>query len=111
MAEEKASRYSMTQGEIAALCDAPASLEIARVCNAEPEDEIRVVLVGEPGSGLAARGGIEVEEGGSKARVFLASPELRQLASALLNVADKIDGKTPLVFFDPSSPSAEEPER
>lgn len=84
--------------------------EITVVCDADPRDHLHVGAVGDPGSGLEARGLIVSHEGGRVSRVFVAAPRLRQLASALLNVADEIDGKTPLVFFPPGAPDAEEPQ-
>ena len=108
MAEK--SRYQMDRGQARTLLQEEPVAEISRACNIDARDHVHVGRIGDPGSGLGARGVIQVHEGGRLAKVYLASPELRQLASALLNVADAIDGKTPLVFFDPSAPSAEEPQ-
>lgn len=85
--------------------------EVSKACNLDPRDHVHLFRVGEEATGLAARGVLAVHEGGTTTKVFLAAPELRQIASALLNVADAIDGRTPLVFFDPSAPGADEPER
>ena len=41
----------------------------------------------------------DVEDEVLSALVYISAPEARQLAAHLLNVADEIDGKTPLVFF------------
>lgn len=92
------------------LGDAETRQEIQRSCNVDARDHLHIGRVGEAGAGLAARGLIQVHEGGDNSRVFLAAPELRQVAAALLNVADEIDGRVPLSFFDPAAPSAEEPE-
>lgn len=85
--------------------------EVVLECNVDERDHVQISRVGTPGAGLQARGLLRAHEGGHTARVFLAAPELRRLAAGLLNVADAIDGKTPLSFFDPEAPSAEEPER
>jgi hypothetical protein len=108
MAEE--SRYQMDRGQARSLMAEKPVEEIVRVCNVDAEDHVHLARVGDAGSGLGARGLIVAHEGGRQAKVYLASPELRQFASALLNVADAIDGKTPLVFFDPSAPSGTEPD-
>jgi hypothetical protein len=104
------SRYKMDRGQARALLEGKPVQEIVRVCNIDGDDHVHVGRLGDPGSGLEARGVIQVHEGGRIAKVYLAAPELRQLASALLNVADAIDGKTPIAFFDPSAPSSTEPD-
>lgn len=106
-----ANRFQIDRDEAAKILGAERVEEIAKACNVDARDHVHVHRVGEPGSGLGARGLVVVHEGDSLTRVFLAAPELRQIASALLNVADAIDGKTPLVFFDPDAPEVEEPER
>jgi hypothetical protein len=104
-------RFQMDEPQVSTLLSYDPAPEIEKACNVDARDHVHLARVGEKGSGLAARGLLTLHEGSSAARVFLAAPELRQLASALLNVADAIDGKTPLVFFDPSAPETDEPER
>lgn len=82
--------------------------ETQKACNIDERDHVHVARVGDAGAGLEARGLVMVHEGGALCRVFLAAPELRHLASALLNVADAIDGVTPLTFFPPA-PETDEP--
>lgn len=102
-------RFQMNEDDFRALAGQEPREEISLACNADARDHIHAGSIGEPGSGLAARGIVQVHEGGSATRVFLSAPELRTLASALLNVADEIDGETPLSFFPPGSPDAKEP--
>lgn len=84
--------------------------EIAKVCNVDPRDHLHVVRAGSKGSGLKGRGALLTHEGESTTRIFLAAPELREVAAALLNVADDLDGITRLNFVPPAMPEADEHE-
>lgn len=102
--------FTIPQSEVREWLSKPIAEEVAIACNMDVRDHVHAGRLGEAGAGLDARGVVQVHEGGSVARVFLAAPELRALGAALLNVADEIDGTTPLVFHPPS-PDGEEPER
>ena len=116
--------YTLTEAEWNALseaADAPDGRgpEFGLASNVDPEtDNVRVRRVGPVKGGPKSRVVVNVEMLTSNededvedelvsALVYISAPEARQLAAALLNVADEIDGKTPLVFF-PRLPNGEE---
>lgn len=105
-------RFQLSQEEAQRLlAKAPDAEErLGFVCDADPRDHLHVGRIGDQGSGLEARGTLLIHEGGRAARVFMAAPRLRVLAAALLDVADEIDGMTPLTFFPPEVPEVEEPD-
>lgn len=110
--------YTLTEEEWAALSEAAEAPggrgpEFQLASNVDPEtDNVRVRRVGPAKGGLKARAVVYVESLDDQGDIlstlaYISAPEARQLAAALLNVADDIDGKTPLVFF-PRLPSGEE---
>ena len=116
--------YTLTEEEWTALSEAAHAPDgrgpsFGIASNVDPDtDNVHVRRVGPAGGGLKARAVVyvetlmehedeDVEDEIISALVYISAPEARQLAAALLNVADEIDGKTPLVFF-PRTPSGEE---
>ena len=77
-------------------------------CNVDPDtDFLQARRVGRANA-PTSRAAVYVHHSDDMyATVYIAAAEARQLAAHLLNVADEIDGKTPLVFF-PRLPSGEE---
>ena len=116
--------YTLTEEEWTALSEAAnepdgrgEEFQLASNVDAET-DNVRVRRVGPAKGGLKARACVyieslvehedeDVEDEIQSTLVYISAPEARQLAAALLNVADEIDGKTPLVFF-PRLPNGEE---
>lgn len=75
-------------------------------CDAEPSDKLEVSRVGKVGCREAGRIQIAFQDDDSESStILLAAPEARQLAAAILNGADELDGTRPLVFF-PRTPVA-----
>lgn len=75
--------------------------DYALACNASPQsDHVHVRRIGAEGSLLNGRVLLFThgEEGEDVATVYIAAHEARMLAAALLNMADELDGVTPLVF-------------
>lgn len=116
--------YALTEDEWNALSEAAEAPggrgdEFQVASNVDSDtDNVRVRRVGPAGGGLKARVVVfvetliesedeDVEDEIQSSLAYISAPEARQLAAALLNVADEIDGKTPLVFF-PRLPSGEE---
>lgn len=110
--------YALNEAEWSALTEAAEAPggrgpEFQLASNIDPEtDNVRVRRVGPAKGGLKARAVVYVESLDDEGDIlstlaYISAPEARQLAAALLNVADDIDGKTPLVFF-PRLPNGEE---
>lgn len=108
--------YTLTEDEWNALSEAAEAPggrgdEFQVASNVDSDtDNVRVRRVGPAGGGLKARVVVfvetliesedeDVEDEIQSSLAYISAPEARQLAAALLNVADEIDGKTPLVFF------------
>jgi len=71
-------------------------------CDFAPKDHLHLRRLGAPGSGLEGRVGVLIHSGVNSSpglTVYLAADEARTVAAALLNIADELDGTTPLVFF------------
>lgn len=103
--------YSLDGGQWEALkasaeTDEGRGEDFSLACNVQATDHVHTRRIGAVGSGLAARVAIATHNVDDSITVFLAAPEARTLAAALLNAADEIDGVTPLVFFPPA-PEAE----
>lgn len=77
-------------------------------CNVDPDtDFLQARRVGRAGASTS-RAAIYVHHSDDMyATVYVAAAEARKIAAHLLNIADEIDGKTPLVFF-PRLPNGEE---
>lgn len=78
-------------------CDSRDGDQVAMVYQVRNADESLVVVLGITSP---------VRETGV---VYLAPAAMRELASELLNRADAIEGKVPLVFFPPGAPTATYP--
>lgn len=65
-------------------------------CDANDDDGF---MVGRVGDGDDGRALVVSREGGRLTRSFVNPENLRKAAAAMLNVADEIDGTSPLVFF------------
>ena len=118
--------YTLTEAEWLALSEAANEPdgrgdEFQLASNVDTEtDNVRVRRVGPAGGGLKARACVyieslvehedeDVEDEIQSTLVYISAPEARQLAAALLNVADDIDGAVPLAFFPRTPGGSDEP--
>lgn len=102
------SLHPMTPSEYAALLEAarqPSALgeRKAFTCDVDDFDVFHMQRVGAPNSRLAGRIGLCTHSGDEDpgAVVFVSAPEARMIAASLLNLADELDGTTPLNFHPP----------
>ena len=80
--------------------------------NSRPDAHVHVRRVGAPGARKGARVAVMMHGENPQAMLvsLISAPQARMLGAALLNAADEVDGKTPLVFFPPEAREAVEPE-
>lgn len=73
--------------------------------NARPDQHVHVKRVGPAGGRRSSRVAVILHGENPQAMLvsLVAAPQARALAAALLNAADEIDGKRPLVFTAPES--------
>lgn len=64
-------------------------------CSIQPLDHVHVTRLS---SGVTARVGLGLHDRSDAISVYLTPAVARQVAAALLNAADEIDGVTPLTF-------------
>lgn len=72
--------------------------EVVFLCDAQRDDHLHVRRIGNKGIGLEGRVGVSSHSAYGVATLFFASAEARALAAVLLNLADELDGDTPLLF-------------
>lgn len=105
-------RYPMSQEQRRSLSqevrtiDAAYGEDFSVACNADPEDHLHTRRLGLPGD-AHSRVGVAIHASSALSMVYIHPTEARMLAAALLNLADELDGTTPLVFFPPSPESTE----
>lgn len=74
--------------------------DVAFACNARPTDHLHLRRIGNEGDRLDGRIAVAMHDGtGSSVVAYFAAPEARQIAAQLLNLADELDGATPLTFM------------
>lgn len=97
--------YSLDGGQWEALreqiTDGVQGEDFALACNAAREEHVHVRRVGEAGSRLGGRVVVSTHGQPGAVPIFLAAPEARMLAAAILDAADDLDGVTPLVYMPP----------
>lgn len=94
--------YSLDGGQWEALreqiTDGVQGEDFALACNAAREEHVHVRRVGEAGSRLGGRVVVSTHGQPGAVPIFLAAPEARMLAAAILDAADDLDGVTRLNY-------------
>lgn len=96
--------YSLSDAEHHALIEEVGSVpaaygpDFALACNLAEEDHVHARRVGTVGK-AHARIAVSVHDETDQQSIFLHPAQARVLAARLLNLADELDGTTPLVFF------------
>lgn len=100
--------HKMSQEEIQDLAfrarlDGGQGEDVVHRCDVSPNDHLHLVRVGEANARLRGRVGIRLHSGKDDGgiAVLFSAPEARQIAAELMNIADELDGVTPLVFHPP----------
>lgn len=73
--------------------------DFALACNVESGDHVHVRRIGPEGSRFEGRVAVMTHGDSGQAIVYVAAPQARTLAAAILTAADELDGDTPLGFF------------